>query len=65
MPFTAEAVLMNKLCNMVLLLLLLVFFLFSIGQLIQDNGVRSFRDVSFWLIIMSFAVIASFVLGNV
>jgi len=50
---------------MVLLLLLLVFFVFSIVQLVQDNGYQSFRDVSFWLIIMSFAAIASFVLGGV
>ena len=50
---------------MVLLLLILVFFVFSIVQLVQDNGFRTLRDVSFWLIIMSFAAIVSFVYGSV
>jgi uncharacterized membrane protein len=49
---------------MVLLILILVFFVFSIVQLVQDNGVRILRDVSFWLILISFAAIVSFVCGS-
>lgn len=50
---------------MILMIVILMFLVLSIIQLVQDDGVRAFRDVSFWLIIISFAAIASFVVGGI
>jgi hypothetical protein len=50
---------------MALLVLVLLFFVFSIGQIIMDNGVGAVKDHSFWLIILSVAGIVSFMAGKI
>jgi hypothetical protein len=50
---------------MALLVLILLFFVFSIGQIILDDGVGAVKDHSFWLIIISVAGIVSFMVGNI
>ena len=46
---------------MVVLSLMVVFFVFSIGQSIVEQGSQTLKDGSFWMLLVSFTALASFV----
>ncbi len=46
---------------MVVLSLMIVFFVFSIGQSLVEQGSQALRDGSFWMLLISFTALASFV----
>ncbi|MEZ5009833.1 MAG: hypothetical protein R2753_16915 [Chitinophagales bacterium] len=48
-----------------LLLLMLMCFIFCIVQLVQDDGIGALKDFSFWLIVVSFAAMVTFIAGGV